>query len=147
MKLLPAALLSLLSAASSILPSAAVNESSSGVARKLSSKAEKSGDDDDKVSRRDRIARGLELYGVARKAVILFDDDDNGVVNDEERMALLTALDLVGNDLSGSIPGDIGPLDIFTPIFELYKDADQGEVEGLVKAIAVGQDLEYIVTA
>ncbi len=143
MKLLPAALLALLSAASSILPSATINESSSGVARKLNSKAEKSDENDDLRSRRDRIARRLKLYGVAHQAMILFDDDDNDVVNDAEKATLLAVLELEENSLTGAIPDLLLPSDLFAPLWVIYKDADPVEVDDLVGALAVGQDLEY----
>lgn len=84
MKVLPATLLALLSADSSILPSAAVNESSSGVARKLNSKAEKSDEDDELKMVRQRIVMEGHLLTASATIIRIFDTNLDGKLTDGE---------------------------------------------------------------
>jgi len=92
MKLLPAALLTLLSAASSILPSAAAEkESISGVARKLTAKADKAVDKSGTLGKRSdldgiirKLGHGVLAKKVAEILIDMIDADGNATICDGE---------------------------------------------------------------
>ena len=107
MKVIPAALLTLLSAASSILPSAAAEkESISGVARKLSGKAEKGdelGGTDPHRRMIGDLNNGLRAYAVARALFNIIDEDGSGSIDETESVK---AAGLFGDELVNFAFGD-----------------------------------------
>ena len=120
MKLLPAALLTLLSAASSILPSAAAEKESASGTRKLSAKFDKTVDKSGSLrDPTDDFFRNVMLEEIAQGIFVEFDKDRDGSWSDEEQTLAMFVLPSGFSDAfaAAEAPPEVGELDTFFLLF------------------------------
>jgi len=137
MRVLPAAILGLLSAASSVLPSSAVNTSASGVARKLSSKSDKSsGCSAENKELQAQLEFNIRLQSVASSLFELADVDNSGTIEeDEKRLG-----DLV-------LEGEVTFEELLSGLNELYAGGSCGSIKELQDALLESLELTKAVAA
>ena len=136
MRVLPAAILGLLSAASSVLPSSAVNASASGVARKLSSKSDKSsGCSAENKELQAKLEYAIRLQSVATSLFALADVDNSGTIEVEE-------------DILNLNPGEITIEELRSGLNELvYAGGSCGSIKEVQDALLESLELTKAVAA
>lgn len=143
MRVLPAAILGLLSAASSVLPSSAVNTSASGVARKLSSKSEKSsGCSAENKELQAQLEFAIRLTSVARSVFAFADDDNSGTIELAEK-GILQKFNPEDLDLEGEVTFE----QLVVALNGLYAGGSCGSIKELQDALSESLELTLAVAA
>ncbi|KAL7453988.1 hypothetical protein ACHAWC_006948 [Mediolabrus comicus] len=129
MRVLPAAILGLLSAASSVLPSAAIDKSASNAdRRKLSNKADKSSDcPAENIELQEKLEFAIKLTSVATSLFAIADSDNSGTINLAEKSIL--------QDWNPQLEGDVTFEELVSALNELYAGGACGCIDNLHDAI------------